>query len=58
MMLFDPEMGLSIKGGKVMERQGGGREINECCSKTKKNRSWGMLPGDQRRVTFTQRFGQ
>jgi hypothetical protein len=27
MMLFDQEMGLSIKGGNVAGRQGGGREI-------------------------------
>jgi hypothetical protein len=27
MMLFDPEVGLSIKGGNVAGRQGGGREI-------------------------------
>jgi hypothetical protein len=27
MMLFDPEVGLSIKGGNVAGRQGGGMEI-------------------------------
>jgi hypothetical protein len=27
MMLFDPEVGLSIKGGTVAGREGGGREI-------------------------------
>jgi hypothetical protein len=27
MMLFDPEVGLSIKGRNVAGRQGGGREI-------------------------------
>jgi hypothetical protein len=33
MMLFDPEVGPSIKGGNVAGRQGEGREImrdNEC----------------------------
>jgi hypothetical protein len=40
----------------VVGRQGGGREINECYSETKKNQSWGMLPGDQRRVTSSQRL--
>jgi hypothetical protein len=34
MMLVDPEGGLSIKVGNVSERQGGGREINECYRKT------------------------
>jgi hypothetical protein len=58
MMLFDPEVGPSIKRGNVAGRQGGGREINECYSKTKKKRSWGMLPGDQRRVTSPQRLEQ
>jgi hypothetical protein len=43
-MLFDPEVGMSIKGGNVVGRQGGGREINECYSETKKNWSWEMLP--------------
>jgi hypothetical protein len=36
--LFDPEEVLSIKGGNVAGRQGGGREImrdNECNSETK-----------------------
>jgi hypothetical protein len=42
MMLLDPEMGLSIKGRNVAGRQGGGREINECYSETKKKQSWGM----------------
>jgi hypothetical protein len=37
MMLFDPEVGLSIKAGNVAGRQGEGREINECYSKTKEN---------------------
>jgi hypothetical protein len=26
-MLFDPEVGLNIKGGNVAGKQGGGREI-------------------------------
>jgi hypothetical protein len=39
----------------VAGRQGRGREINECYSGTKKNWSWRMLPGDQRRVTLPQR---
>jgi hypothetical protein len=41
--------------GDVAGRQG---EINGCYSETKKNRSWGMLPGDQRRVTSPQRLKQ
>jgi hypothetical protein len=40
MMLFDPEVGLSIKAGNVAGRQGGGREISECYSNTKENWSW------------------
>jgi hypothetical protein len=35
----------------VAGRQEGEREINECYCKTKKNQSWGMLSGDQKRVT-------
>jgi hypothetical protein len=58
MMFFDPEVGLSIKGENVAGRQGGGGEINECFSKTKENQSWGLLPGDQRRVTSPQRLKQ
>jgi hypothetical protein len=58
MMLFDPEEGLSIKEGTVAGRQGREREINECYSKTKENWSWGMLPGDQKRVTSPQRLEQ
>jgi hypothetical protein len=42
----------------VAGRQGTGREINEHYSETKKNWSWGMLPGDQRRVTSPQRLEQ
>jgi hypothetical protein len=56
MMLFDPEVGQSIKGGNVAGRHGVGREINEYYSETKKKRSWGMLPGDQKKVTSTQRL--
>jgi hypothetical protein len=51
MMLFGPEVGLSIKGENMAGRQGGGREINESYSETKENWNWGMLPGDQRRVS-------
>jgi hypothetical protein len=58
MMLFDPEVSPSIKGENVTGRQGGGREINECYSETKENQSWGMFPGDQRRVTVPQRLKQ
>jgi hypothetical protein len=39
MMLFDPDVGLSIKRGNVAGRQGGGREIirvNKCNTETKK----------------------
>jgi hypothetical protein len=42
----------------VAGRQGGGREINECYSKTKENQSWGMLPGGQKRVTLPQKLKQ
>jgi hypothetical protein len=31
---------------------------NECYSETKKNWSWGMLPGDPRKVTLPQRLKQ
>jgi hypothetical protein len=55
MMLFDPEVGPSIKGGNVAGRQAE-EEINECQSETKENQSWGMLPGDQKRVTMPQRL--
>jgi hypothetical protein len=58
MMLFDPEVGSSIKGGNVGARQRGGKEISECYSKTKENRSWGMLSRDQRRVTSPKRLKQ
>jgi hypothetical protein len=51
MMFFGPKVCPSIKEGNVAGSQGGGREINECYSETKENWSWGMLPGDQRRVT-------
>jgi hypothetical protein len=56
-MLFDPKEGPCIKGGNVAGRQGGEKEINECYSEPKKT-SWGMLPGDQRRVTLPQRVKQ
>jgi hypothetical protein len=42
----------------VAGRQGGRREINECYSKTMKNQSLGMLPGDQRMVTSFQNLKQ
>jgi hypothetical protein len=35
-----------------------GREIHECYSKTKENWSWGMLSGDQGRVTSLQKLKQ
>jgi hypothetical protein len=35
-----------------------GEEINECYSKTQETWSWGILPGDQRRVTSPQRLKQ
>jgi hypothetical protein len=41
-MLFDPEVGPSIKGGNVAGRQGWGGEImrdNECSSETNKQKS-------------------
>jgi hypothetical protein len=44
------------KGDNVAGWQGGKREINDCYSKTKENWSWGMLSGDQRRVTSPQRL--
>jgi hypothetical protein len=42
MMLYNPEVGLSIKGGNVAGRQGGGWEImrdNECNSETNKQKN-------------------
>jgi hypothetical protein len=42
----------------MAERQRGGIEINECYSEIKESQSWGMLPGDQRRVTSPQRLKQ
>jgi hypothetical protein len=53
MMIFDPEVGQSIKGGNVA-----GRHIHECYNETKKNQSWGTLPGDHRRVISSQRLKQ
>jgi hypothetical protein len=38
--------------------QGGGREINECYNKTKENQSWGIFPGNQRRLTLPKRLKQ
>jgi hypothetical protein len=35
-MLFDPEIGLSIKGGDVAGRQGGGREVISATVKQRK----------------------
>jgi hypothetical protein len=40
MMLFDPEMGLSIKRENAAGKKGRGREMNECYSKIKK-KNWG-----------------
>jgi hypothetical protein len=37
---------------------GRGKEINECYNETKENQTWGMLPGDQRRVTLPQKLEQ
>jgi hypothetical protein len=51
MMLFDPEVGLSIKGGNVTGRQGEGKEIkrdNECISETNKENKFEechIIPG-------------
>jgi hypothetical protein len=42
----------------VAGRQGVGREINDCYSEIKKNWSWGMLPGNKRRVTSPQKLEQ
>jgi hypothetical protein len=58
MILFDPEVSLSIKWGNVVGRQGGGKEINEYYRKTKENQSWRILSGEQRRVTLPQRLKQ
>jgi hypothetical protein len=49
-------MDLSIKGRNVAGRQGGGREINEFYSETKKIQIWGRLPEDQRSVTSPQKL--
>jgi hypothetical protein len=46
-------LGNPLCGRNVRRR---GREINECHCKTKENQSWGMLPGNQRRVTSTQKL--
>jgi hypothetical protein len=46
------------KRGKGARSQRGGKKINEFYSKTKENQSWGMLPGNQRRVTSPQRLKQ
>jgi hypothetical protein len=43
--------------GSVAGRQGGGREINECYSKTEKP-VLGNVPGNQRRVTLSQKLEQ
>jgi hypothetical protein len=32
------------------------KRVKECYRETKKNWSWGMLPGDQRRVTSPSRL--
>jgi hypothetical protein len=40
MMLFNPEVDPGIKERNVAGMQGGGREINELPSETKKNQSW------------------
>jgi hypothetical protein len=45
MMLFDPKVGLNIKGGKCGRKAGKGMGDNECYSETKKKWSWGLLPG-------------
>jgi hypothetical protein len=42
----------------MTEMQGEEREINDCYSKTKENWSWGMLPGNLRRITSLQRLKQ
>jgi hypothetical protein len=59
MMLFDPKVGLSVKGRNVIGRQGGGREI---ISATVKQRQTGIgecyLGQDQKRVISTQRLKQ
>jgi hypothetical protein len=56
MMFFEPEVGLSIKGGECVRKAGRGKGNNKCNSETKKNQSWGMLPRDQRKVTSPQRL--
>jgi hypothetical protein len=55
---FWSELNISSECYIVAGKQGGGREIDECYSKTKENQSWGMLPGDQRRITSSQRLKQ
>jgi hypothetical protein len=44
---------LSACGRKAGRKKG---EINECYSERKKNWSWRMLPGDQKRVTSPLRL--
>jgi hypothetical protein len=41
-----------------MKVGGTGKGDNECYSQTKKNWRWGMLPGNQRKVTLPQRLKQ
>jgi hypothetical protein len=55
MMLFDPEVGRASEGGMWQEGRMGEGD-NECYSETKKNQSWRMIPGDQKRVTLHQRL--
>jgi hypothetical protein len=45
-MKIDPDLTPCTVAG----RQGWGRENNECYNKTEENWSWGILPGDQKRV--------
>jgi hypothetical protein len=46
------------KKGNCGRKAGRGKGDDECYSETKLNWSWGMLPGDQRRVTSPQRLEQ
>jgi hypothetical protein len=53
MMLLDSEVGPSIMWQEGRE---GEERLMSTSVKQKENRSWGMLPGDQRRVTSLQRL--
>jgi hypothetical protein len=57
MMLFDPEVGPSIKVEECSRKAGRQKKrLMSATVKTKENWSWGMLSGDHRRVILPQRL--